>query len=56
MKAAAPKIQKRATRDSRTSGILASLRGARKSAVKTARLHQTPIVYLRAGTLVKTRS
>jgi hypothetical protein len=56
MKAATAKIKKRVTTDARTSGILASLRDARKSAVKTARLHKTTVVYLRGGKLVKARS
>ena len=57
MKAAIAKPKKRVpAADARTSGILASLRDARKSAVKTARLHQTPVVYLRAGNLVKART
>lgn len=39
----------------RSAAILAALRDARKSAVKTARMHGTPIVYLRGGTLVRER-
>ena len=50
------KTTKRTTLDARTAGILAALRDARKAAVKTARLHGTPVVYLRAGKLVKARS
>ncbi len=40
----------------RSAAILASLRYARKSAVKTAKMHGVPVVYLRAGTLVRERS
>ncbi len=49
------KTTKRASMDARTASILAALRDARKVAVKTARLHNTPVVYLRAGKLVKDR-
>jgi hypothetical protein len=35
--------------------ILRSLRDARKVAVKSARLHRVPVVYLQAGKLVRER-
>jgi hypothetical protein len=56
MKPIATKTRKRPVPDVRTAGILASLRDARKVAVKLARRHRTPVVYLRAGTVVKARS
>ena len=40
--------------DARTSAILKSLR-ARRAAVETARMHGVPVVYLRAGKLVRER-
>ena len=49
-----PKASRR-TLSPRTAGILAALRDARKSAVKTAKMHHTPVIYLRAGTLVRAR-
>jgi hypothetical protein len=39
--------------DARTGEILKALRDARKEAVKSARLHRVPIVYLRDGKLVR---
>lgn len=42
--------------DPRTVGILASLRDARKAAVKSAKLHGMPVVYLRGGNVVKARA
>lgn len=50
-----PKSKKRPIADARTAEILTSLRDARKSAVKSARLHRTPVVFLRAGKVVKAR-
>ncbi len=44
---------KRVSQDPRTAKIMKSLRNARKAAVKTARLHRTPIVYLQDGKLVR---
>lgn len=41
--------------DTRTEAILLSLRDARKAAVKSARMHRTPVVYLRDGSVVKVR-
>ena len=35
--------------DGRTADILKSLRDARKIAVKSARMHRVPVVYLKAG-------
>lgn len=52
--AARPKASRR-TLSPRAAGILAALRDARKSAVKTAKMHHTPVIYLRAGTLVRAR-
>jgi len=39
----------------RAAKILKSLRDARKVAVKSARMHQVPVVYLQAGKLVRER-
>jgi hypothetical protein len=41
--------------DHRSAEILKALRDARKEAVKSARLHRVPIVYLRDGKLVHER-
>jgi hypothetical protein len=41
--------------DARTAKIMKALRDARKDAVKSARMHGVPIVYLRDGKLVKER-
>ena len=41
--------QKKPRLNGRVKKILASLRAARKDALKTARLHGTSIVYLRDG-------
>jgi hypothetical protein len=54
MKTTSPK-QTRARLNPRAAKILKSLRNARKQAVKTARLHRTPIVYLQDGKLVRER-
>ncbi|MDP3072020.1 MAG: hypothetical protein Q8N18_17140 [Opitutaceae bacterium] len=40
----------------RTAGIVTALRDARKNAVKLAKMHNTPVVYLRAGTLARART
>ena len=40
----------------RAKTILSALRDARKSAVKTAKMHNAPVVYLRAGVLVRERA
>jgi hypothetical protein len=39
----------------RAAEILKSLRDARKVAVKSARMHRVPVVYLKAGKLVRER-
>ena len=39
----------------RTAKILKALRDARKDAVKSARMHGVPIVYLRNGRIVRER-
>lgn len=39
----------------RAAEILKSLRDARKMAVKSARMHGVPVVYLEAGKLVRER-
>ena len=41
--------------DGRTADILKSLRDARKIAVKSAPMHRVPVVYLKAGKLVRER-
>lgn len=41
--------------DAMTKLIAASLRGARADAVKIARMHRTPIVYLSQGKVVSER-
>ena len=57
MKTIAAKTKQRpSATDARTADILASLRDARKAAVKSARLHRAPMVYLRGGDLVKARA
>jgi Tfp pilus assembly protein FimT len=48
-KPAAPKT------DAMTKLISASLRNARSDAVKTARMHRTPVVYLKNGKIVSER-
>jgi hypothetical protein len=53
--AASPKLSHR-TLSPRAASILAALRNARKSAVKMAKMHHTPVIYLRAGTLVRERA
>ncbi|MEO6002340.1 MAG: hypothetical protein ABIZ04_06285 [Opitutus sp.] len=56
MKAPAAKSKSRpSVADTRTTGILAALRDARKAAIKSARLHRAPVVYLLGGTIVKAR-
>lgn len=39
----------------RAGDILKALRDARKLAVKSARIHRVPLVYLQAGKLVRKR-
>lgn len=41
--------------DPRTAKILKSLKDARKAAVKAARFHGVPIVYMKDGKLVRER-
>ena len=41
--------------DTMTKLITASLRSARADAVKTARMHRTPVVYLKNGKIVSER-
>lgn len=55
MKTTAAKDAPRLVASARSNAILAALRDARKSAVKTARMHKVPVVYLRAGRLVRER-
>jgi hypothetical protein len=47
--------QKRVPQNLRAAKIMKSLRNARKTAVKIARLHGTPIIYLQDGKLVRER-
>lgn len=55
MKASPPPIIDSVRPDGRTADILKSLRDARKMAVKSARMHRVPVVYLKAGKLVRER-
>lgn len=56
MKSIAPRPASRpSSGDARTDDILRALRDARKTAVRSAKLHKAPVVYLRAGTLVRER-
>jgi hypothetical protein len=41
--------------DSRTAKILKALREARKAAVKSARRHGVPVIYLKNGKLIRER-
>ena len=41
--------------DARVAEILKALRDARKVAVKSTRMHGVPIVYMKAGKLVRER-
>jgi len=41
--------------DSRTAKILKALRLARKAAVKSARMHGVPIIYVKDGKLIRER-
>ncbi len=50
------KITPRPAASPRSAAILASLRDARKCAVRAAKMHRVPVVYLRAGTLVRERT
>ena len=57
MKALAAKTKSRLpATDSRTAGILAALKDARKAAVRSAKMHRVPVVYLRGNTLVRERA
>ncbi|HEX2101281.1 MAG TPA: hypothetical protein VHF69_11480 [Candidatus Synoicihabitans sp.] len=57
MKVTAAKTQARPrTVDARTADILTALKDARKSAVRSAKMHQVPVVYLRGGTIVRERA
>ena len=47
--------QKMAPLDRRSAKILKSLRDARKAAVKSARMHGVPIIYLKNGKLIRER-
>jgi hypothetical protein len=49
-------VSKSPSQSRRAAEILKSLRDARKLAVKCARLHRVPVVYMRAGKLVRERS
>jgi hypothetical protein len=51
-----PAKQKATRIDSRTAKILRALREARKTAVKSARMHGVPIIYLKNGKLVRERA
>ena len=55
MKTTSTKPPATAKTDAMTKLITASLRGARADAVKTARMHRTPIVYLSQGKVVSER-
>jgi len=48
-------LQKQKPLNPRAAKIMKSLRNARKSAIKTARLHGTAIVYMQDGRLVRER-
>lgn len=54
MKALAAK-KKKPRWDARTVKILKALREARKLAIKSARMHGVPIVYLKNGKLIRER-
>ena len=41
--------------DTRSAKILKALREARKAAVKSARMHGVPIIYLKNGKLIRER-
>ncbi len=41
--------------DTRAKKILKSLLDARKEAVKSARMHGVPVIYMRAGKIVRER-
>jgi hypothetical protein len=45
----------RLTPSPRAAKILKSLRAARRTAVKTAKLHGVPIIYMRDGKIVRER-
>ena len=47
--------QKKTGVDSRTAKILKALREARKAAVKSARMHGVPIIYMKNGKLIRER-
>jgi hypothetical protein len=55
MKTPAAKTAPRLIPSARSAAILAALRDARKSAIKAARMHGVPVVYLRAGILGRER-
>ncbi len=46
---------KKARIDPRTAKIIKALREARKLAVKSARMHGVPIIYLKNGKLIRER-
>lgn len=52
---AIPTRQKKPRVDARTARILKALREARKAAVKSARMHSVPIIYLKDGKLIRER-
>lgn len=54
MKTAVSKV-KRTRPDARATEILKSLRDARKAAVKSARMHGVPVIYVRDGKIVRER-
>lgn len=53
MKTPAP--SPRRPQDARSAKILKAVRDARKDALKSARMHGVPIIYLRDGRLVRER-
>lgn len=55
MKTLSAKKSPEAKTDALTTLITASLRKARTDAVKTARMHRTPIVYLKNGKIISER-
>jgi hypothetical protein len=56
MKTTSTKTAPRPVASARSAVILASLRDARKNAVKAAKMHHVPVVYMRAGTIVRERA
>lgn len=55
MKASTLRKPATAKPDAMTQLITASLRSARSDAIKTARMHRTPVVYMKNGKIVSER-